>query len=52
MHACSVDKHDFFSMWDKQLTVLHWHNDVVGLPAEGQLLSTFGVFVASESTYC
>lgn len=23
----------------KQLTVLHWHNDVVGLPAEGQLLS-------------
>ena len=33
-----VDKHDFFSMWDKQLTVLHWHNDVVGLPAEGQLL--------------
>ena len=20
-----VDKHDFFSMWDKQLTVLHWH---------------------------
>ena len=34
-----VDKHDFFSMWDKQLTVLHWHNDVVGLPTEGQLLS-------------
>ena len=34
-----VDKHDSFSMWDKQLTVLHWHNDVVGLPAEGQLLS-------------
>ena len=34
-----VDKHDFFSMWDKQLAVLHWHNDVVGLPAEGQLLS-------------
>jgi len=34
-----VDKHDFFSMWDKQLTVLHWHNDVVGLPAEGQLLA-------------
>ena len=34
-----VHKHDFFSMWDKQLTVLHWHNDVVGLPAEGQLLS-------------
>ena len=34
-----ADKHDFFSMWDKQLTVLHWHNDVVGLPAEGQLLA-------------
>ncbi len=34
-----VDKHDFFSMWDKQLTVLHWHNDVVGLPEGGQLLS-------------
>ena len=41
-----VDKHDFFSMWDKQLTVLHWHNDVVGLPAEGQLLSR------SSSTRC
>ncbi len=34
-----VDKHDFFSMWDKQLTVLHWHNDVVGLPEGGQLLA-------------
>lgn len=34
-----VDKHDFFSMWDKQLTVLHWHNDVVGLPEGGQLLT-------------
>ena len=26
-------------MWDKQLTVLHWHNDVVGLPEGGQLLA-------------
>lgn len=34
-----VNKHDFFSMWDKQLTVLHWHNDVVGLPEGGQLLA-------------
>lgn len=34
-----VDKHDSFSMWDKQLTVLHWHNDVVGLPEGGQLLA-------------
>lgn len=34
-----ADKHDFFSMWDKQLTVLHWHNDVVGLPEGGQLLA-------------
>jgi len=34
-----VDKHDFFSMWDKQLTVLHWHNDVVGLPEGSQLLA-------------
>ena len=31
--------HQIIAMWDKQLTVLHWHNDVVGLPAEGQLLS-------------
>ncbi|KAB8288718.1 GMP synthase [Bifidobacterium ramosum] len=34
-----VDKHDYFSMWDKQIDVLHWHNDVVGLPAEAQLLA-------------
>lgn len=34
-----VDKHDFFSMWDKQINVLHWHNDVVGLPAGAQLLA-------------
>ncbi len=34
-----VDKHDYFSMWDKQIDVLHWHNDVVGLPPEAQLLA-------------
>lgn len=34
-----VGRHDFFSMWDKQLNVLHWHNDVVGLPEGGQLLA-------------
>ncbi|NMM95183.1 type 1 glutamine amidotransferase [Bifidobacterium oedipodis] len=34
-----MDKHDFFSMWDKQINVLHWHNDVVGLPEGGQLLA-------------
>lgn len=34
-----VDKNDYFSMWDKQINVLHWHNDVVGLPADGQLLA-------------
>ena len=28
-----VDKHNYFSMWNKQIDVLHWHNDVVGLPA-------------------
>ena len=33
-----VDKHDFLSMWDKQLDVLHWHHDVVGLPSDAQLL--------------
>lgn len=27
-----IDKHDFFSMWNKTLDVLHWHNDVVTLP--------------------
>jgi GMP synthase-like glutamine amidotransferase len=37
-----VDKHDFFSMWDKQLNVLHWHNDVVGLPEGAQLLARSG----------
>lgn len=34
-----VDKHDYFSMWSKELNVLHWHNDVVGLPEGGQLLA-------------
>lgn len=34
-----VDRHDFFSMWDKQINVLHWHNDVVGLPEGAQLLA-------------
>lgn len=34
-----VDKHDYFSMWDKQINVLHWHNDVVGLPEGAQLLA-------------
>lgn len=34
-----VDKHDYFSMWDKQLNVLHWHNDVVSLPEGAQLLA-------------
>ena len=34
-----VDKHDYFSMWGKELNVLHWHNDVVGLPEGAQLLA-------------
>lgn len=34
-----VDKHNYFSMWNKQIDVLHWHNDVVGLPAGAQLLA-------------
>lgn len=34
-----VDKDDYFSMWDKQVDVLHWHNDVVGLPADSRLLA-------------
>ena len=37
-----VDKHDYFSMWDKQINVLHWHNDVVGLPPDAQLLARSG----------
>ena len=38
-----VDKHDYFSMWDKQINVLHWHNDVVGLPEGAQLLARSSV---------
>ena len=34
-----VDRHDYFSMWDKQVDVLHWHNDVVSLPDGAQLLA-------------
>ena len=33
-------KHDFFSMWNKKLDVLHWHNDVVDLPQGAQLLAS------------
>ena len=38
-HRKRVDKHNYFSMWNKQIDVLHWHNDVVGLPAGAQLLA-------------
>ena len=34
-----IDKHDFFSMWNKTLDVLHWHNDVVTLPEGAQPLA-------------
>lgn len=34
-----VDRHDYFSMWDKRLDVLHWHSDVVSLPEGAQLLA-------------
>lgn len=34
-----MDRHDYFSMWDKELTVLHWHGDVVSLPEGAQLLA-------------
>lgn len=34
-----VDKHDYFSMWGKQLDVLHWHRDCAGLPDGAQLLA-------------
>ena len=36
----SVDKHDYYAMWSKQLQVLHWHNDVVMLPEGAQLLAS------------
>ena len=34
-----IDKHDYFSMWNKTLDVLHWHNDVVTLPEGAQPLA-------------
>lgn len=34
-----VDRHDYFSMWNKELDVLQWHNDCVGLPEGAQLLA-------------
>ncbi len=34
-----VDKNDYFSMWGKQLDVLHWHSDSVSLPEGAQLLA-------------
>ena len=35
-----VDRHDYFAMWNKQIDVLHWHDDVVGIPEGGQLLAS------------
>lgn len=35
----SVAKHDYFSMWSKQVNVLQWHQDEVGVPQGGQLLA-------------
>ena len=34
-----IDKHDYFSMWNKTIDVLHWHNDVVSLPEGAQPLA-------------
>lgn len=34
-----IDQHDYFSMWDKHLDVLHWHGDTVTLPPGAQLLA-------------
>ncbi len=34
-----LNKHDYFSMWDKKIDVLHWHNDVVTLPDGAQPLA-------------
>ncbi|WP_125963771.1 type 1 glutamine amidotransferase [Bifidobacterium dolichotidis] len=34
-----VDKHDYFSMWSKNLAVLNWHSDTVSLPQDAQLLA-------------
>ncbi|MCI1219908.1 MAG: type 1 glutamine amidotransferase [Bifidobacterium sp.] len=35
----SVATHDYFSMWNKQLNVLHWHSDAVTVPEGGALLA-------------
>ena len=35
-----VGKHDYFSMWNKQIDVLHWHRDHVSLPVGAQLLAS------------
>lgn len=32
-------QHDYFSMWSRQLNVLHWHHDVVGLPEGAEPLA-------------
>lgn len=34
-----LSQHDYFSMWSKQLNVLHWHHDVVGLPEGAEPLA-------------
>ena len=34
-----MERHDYFSMWSKQLDVLHWHTDAVTLPEGAQLLA-------------
>lgn len=34
-----VAGHDFFSMWNRQVDVLHWHSDAVTLPPGAQLLA-------------
>ena len=34
-----IDKHDYFSMWNKTLDVLHWQNHVVTLPEGAQPLA-------------
>lgn len=34
-----VAKHDFFSMWNKELNVLQWHGDCISLPDSAELLA-------------
>lgn len=34
-----VERHDYFSMWNKELDVLQWHNDCVSLPDGATLLA-------------